>query len=140
VVLDDDEEFEDPEAVRECILKHNPAGLVFGLVHLWDRENQARSRIPKTGEPIARLRAWRWRHGENVHLADRVVHCWSSPHRREPLVRHDLRIIHWGLFDAADRDKKCRRYMELDPNSYLNGENYGTMRFPFMVEPFVRKQ
>ena len=139
VVLDDDEEFEDPEAVRECILQHDPEGLVFSLVHLWDREDMARQRAPATGTPIERPRAWKWQHGERVHLSARVVHCWATPYRRDPLVRHDLRIIHWGLFDAADRLKKYQRYRELDPNSYLNGENYGAMWFPIMVEPFVRK-
>jgi hypothetical protein len=138
VSLDDDEEFEDPRAVREYILGTSPSGVVFGLAHLWDREDRARVNHPGTTNPLDRLRAWKWRHGETV--PEKRLHGGSAPPRPDAAKKLNLRIIHWGCFDEKDRRQKFEMYNRLDPAGKMNGRDYMHIIKPISVEPFQRKK
>lgn len=138
VSLDDDEELEEPGKVREAILKLRPHGMALGIAHLWDSEAFARTKYCGTDRPQARLRVWRWKAGECV--LPKALHSGSSPAREKPLLRADLRIIHWGYMLAADRQKKFEMYNRLDPDFKLNGHHYQLMVLPVGVEPFQRKR
>lgn len=138
VSLDDDEELEEPRKVRETILKERPHGMALGIAHLWDEEDQARTKYCGTNRPQTRLRAWRWKSGETV--PQKALHSGSSPAREKYLARPDLRIIHWGYFRAEDRQAKFEMYNRLDPDFKLNGHHYQLMVLPVGVEPFHRKR
>jgi len=122
VSLDDDEEFEDPSAVRKFILKDKPNAASFHFLHMWDRLDLARH----AGH---RIRAWRWSHGDKVEIGKRF-HCGSSPSRSNVIHRMDLRVIHWGLFDAADRQKQYEMYNRVDPGGKDNRNPYTSLIKP----------
>ena len=136
--LDDDEELEDPLAVRNTILTTKPSVMIFGLIHLWDREDRARARYIANGRPLDRLRAWRWKRGDVVQ--DRYLHGGPGPKRppEDHVLRLDLRIIHWGLFKKEDREYKLRMYERVDPEGRHNPGGYRSIVQPVLIEPFRR--
>jgi len=137
--LDDDEEFEDPADVRGFLLKAGAdvQAVAFGIAHLWDKPEMARTSYVKNGQYQSRVRAWRWREGMMVHK--RRFHCGSGPPTAY-VQRLGLRIIHWGYIDAAVRRAKYEMYCRLDPGGKDNGGSYEGLISDAYVEPFVRKK
>ena len=135
--LDDDEELEDPEAVRELILKMSPPAVHLGVVDLWNREDRARIMLVE-GRPRTAGRVWRWR--TNASVRSTYLHCGSLPEVPDFWSLPDIRILHWGLFSPAVRKTKHDRYNRLDPGGAMNGMGYRHFISSNNVFPFAKRR
>lgn len=125
IAIDGDEELEPkgPAKIREIAARGDVHAFTMNIVYLWDRPDQIRkdgiygtfhrgsafrmvSPLHGFGHPKKRFR----------EMAN--FHCGSVPHELiNQTVKTDIRLLHYGYMERADRVRKYHWYNELDPGN-----------------------
>lgn len=115
VCLDMDEVLDQhltPEWIRAAELD---AYHVF-IVNLWNEGHKARA-------DFWNVRMWRWNGDTKFH--EKALHCGLAPqwayhyHRFAPFI-----LLHYGLKERKDRDKKIARYEKYDPKAKFKDRSW----------------
>lgn len=133
VTLDMDEVF-DKTVTRDSLLAlYNTQfpSFYFYVINLWDEGyNPARN--------FWNIRAWKFKEIKDHGWEKKRVHCGLSPKQAYYYGFYSPHLlIHYGLKDKEDRDRKVKRYEQYDPNSeFITPEYYQSLKSFPQIEPF----
>lgn len=125
IVLDADETL--PTITRESFeeLSQGRYAMQFYVVNLWNDE-----RHYKKNAAFWNVRAYKPGESPDTQFLRKALHCGNAPPffygpAKATYVPHIM--LHRGLMDYADRQRKSQRYAIYDPNARFKGRDYYDM-------------
>lgn len=124
--LDADERFAPNVPPLTEVIKNNPYDvLLFNLVHLWNDDKYYRKDVPHSKDGVmGRYRMFRNK-GNMQIISKKEIHFAATPFTKNPdKRRHSLLILHYGLMNQDDRERKYYNYIQQDKNGNKQGHSY----------------